>query len=90
MSSKHVQRREGADFCQDSVPAKAQRDREEVGVEGPEVLRLKVSRAKQSSRGLFFGRWEDFAGDVRVAQRSNRIVVGVVSVGRKTLTAEFW
>lgn len=55
MSFKHVQHRERADFCQESIPAKAQRDREQVGVEGPEVLRLKVFRAKQSSRGLF---WE--------------------------------
>lgn len=31
------------------------------------------------------GKWEGFAGEVRIAQRSNRIVVGVVSVGRETL-----
>lgn len=44
MSFKRVQSRE-----------RAERDREQVGVEGPEVLRLKVFGAKQSSRGLF---WE--------------------------------
>lgn len=53
MSFKHVQSGGRADSCQESIPAKAQRDREQVGVEGPEVLRLKVFRARQSSRGLF-------------------------------------
>lgn len=77
MSFKRVQSRGRADFCQESIPAKAQRDREQVGAEGPEVRRLKVFRARQR-------KWGDFAGDVRVAERSNRTVVGLVPVGRSS------